>query len=218
MATLTTPLTTTIPAGRIVATGITYDDYMAHYAEQFHEWVKGSIIRMSPVSGQHDDLTAYLRLLFDAYFSLNPVGRTRSAPFVMRIPDHDIAREPDVQVILHTNPGDLTDTAMIGAADICIEVVSPESATRDFGDKFIEYEKVGVRDYWVIDPLRHEAHFHRLQDSGLYARVQPDDAGHFHTPLLPRLTLHVPTLWTDPLPNAIETVAAVQTMLADDPA
>lgn len=216
MATLTAPLPATLPAGRIVATGVSYDDYMAHYAEQFHEWVKGSVIRMSPESITHAMLIKYLEHLLDTYFALKPIGRAISAPFVMRLPDLDIAREPDVQVILNDNPGNLTDTAMVGAADICIEVVSPESATRDFGDKFIEYEKAGVREYWVIDPLRREAHFHRLQDSGLYARIQPDDAGHFHTPLLPRLALRVPTLWADPLPNPVETVAAVQAMVGED--
>lgn len=31
-------------------------------------------------------------------------------------------------------------------ADICIEIVSPESVTRDYGDKFVEYEKAGYRN------------------------------------------------------------------------
>ena len=135
--TLAPPLT--LPAGEIIAAGVSAEEYMAQYAEHHHEWVKGAVIRMSPVSELHDRLTAYFRQLLDAYFVMNKIGRARSAPFVMRL--EESYREPDLQVILNTNPGQLTDTAMIGPADMCIEVVSPESAPRDYGDKLIEYEK-----------------------------------------------------------------------------
>jgi Uma2 family endonuclease len=203
----------TLPAGEVIAIGVSVEDYMAHYAESFHEWVRGAVVKMSPISEQHDQLTAYFRHLFDIYFELNPVGRVRSAPFVMRLETAEISREPDLQVILNSNPGQLTPTAMIGPADICIEVVSPESGARDYGEKFEEYEKAGVREYWIIDPLRQEANFHRLQTTGLYARGHLDDQDNHRTPLLPRLALHVPTLWADPLPGVLATGQAVQAML-----
>ena len=43
---------------------------------------------------------------------------------------------------------------MNGAADICIEVISPESVIRDRGEKFEEYERGGVGEYWIFDYLR----------------------------------------------------------------
>jgi Uma2 family endonuclease len=42
---------------------------------------------------------------------------------------------------------------MDGAADIVIELVSPESVHRDYGEKLYEYEQAGVPGYWIIDPL-----------------------------------------------------------------
>jgi hypothetical protein len=53
---------------------------------------------MSPVSEQHDLLTAYFRHLLDIYLELNPVGRVRSAPFVLRLEAAESSREPDLQV------------------------------------------------------------------------------------------------------------------------
>jgi Uma2 family endonuclease len=203
----------TLPAGEVVATGVSLEDYMAHYAETFHEWVKGAVIKMSPVSLQHTLLTKYLLYLLDAYFEINPIGRALHAPFVMRLEAAESSREPDLQVILKTNPGQLTATAMIGPADLCIEVISPESVARDYGEKFEEYEKAGVREYWIIDPLRQETSFHRLQDTGLYARAHLDPQDTYRTPLLPGLALHIPTLWADPLPGVLATAQAVQAML-----
>jgi len=62
--------------------------------------------------------------------------------------------------------------------------------------------------------VRQTCHFHRLQPAQHYAPVLPDEQGNYHTPLLPRLALHVPTLWLEPLPNAVAIVQAVQAMVA----
>ncbi len=132
MTTLTIPAPATLPAGAVVATGVSVEDYLAQYAETFHEWVRGAVIKMSPVSEQHDLLTAYFRQLLDAYFAVDSIGRVRSAPFALRLETTNTSRAPDLQVMLLTNPGKLTPTAMLGPADLCIEVVSQESVTRDY--------------------------------------------------------------------------------------
>jgi Uma2 family endonuclease len=210
MAVQTLALPVTPPAGEIVVAEVSAEDYMAQYAEYHHEWVKGAVIKMSPVSEYHDRLTAYFRQLLDAYFVMNKIGRARSAPFVMRL--EESFREPDLQVILNTNPGQLTETAMIGPADICIEVVSPESASRDYGDKLTEYETAGVREYWIVDPLRQRCDFNRRGESDVYRLIRPDDQGLYRTPLLPQFMLHVPTLWEAELPDFFAIGKAVQGM------
>jgi Uma2 family endonuclease len=187
--------------GQIVATGVSEEEYLEQYAAHYHEWVKGVVVKMTPVSYRHDLCTDYLRDVLKAYFALNPIGRVVGAPFVMRLDAVDTVREPDLQVILNTNSGQLADTAMIGPADICIEVVSPESVARDYGEKFEEYEKAGVREYWIIDPARRSCLFYRLQETKLYATIQPDADSSYHTPLLPNLALHVPRFWQDELPD-----------------
>jgi Uma2 family endonuclease len=214
MATLTIPVPATLAAGEIVAAGVSAEDYLAQYAETFHEWAEGVVIKISPVTRQHDALCSYLRVLFTAYLELNPIGRVLGEPFVMRLDAIQRMREPDLQIILNDNPGELTDTVMIGPADICVEVVSAESVERDYGAKFSEYEKAGVREYWVIDPLRRRCDFNRRGEGGVYVEMEPDDTGYYRTPLLPRLVLHVPTLWQDELPGVIATGQAVRQMLA----
>lgn len=117
--------------GDVVALDVSADDYMARYAKGYHEWVKGTVIKISPVSLRHDALDDYPRALLGAYFALNPIGRVLGAPFVMRVDATRSCREPDLQVILQTNCGQLTDTYMHVPADIVIEIVSEESVARD---------------------------------------------------------------------------------------
>jgi Uma2 family endonuclease len=197
----------------IEATGVSAEDYLANYAADFYEWVQGKLIKMPPVSLHHNDLTAYLDDLLSTYFHFRPIGRTVSAPFVMTLESTQSRREPDLQVILKTNPGKLTDTQMIGPADICIEVVSPESDQRDHGEKFVEYEQGGVGEYWIVDRLRNECRFYRLNENKRYQSISTDDADSYTTPLLPDFALHVPTLWQHPLPSPPRVVEMISNML-----
>jgi Uma2 family endonuclease len=204
------PLDIETISGEIVATDISWDTYMAHYAADFCEWIEGIVIKMSPVYDRHDDLTQFFIMLFNAYFSHNPIGRIRVAPFVMKLKR---SREPDIQVILDSNPNTLHTTFMEGAADICIEIISPESVGRDSGEKFLEYEAGGVREYWLFDPLRREARFYRLDDTGVYILQKLDDHDAYRTPLLPDFVLQVSLLWQSPPPNFLQIVDIMKTMM-----
>ncbi len=193
-----------------------FEDYLERYAHDYFELVEGQVVKMSPISAVHDAIAFYLRLLLTAYFELRPIGVVKSGPFVMKLATINVSREPDLQVILKSNPGQLTETFMNGPADICIEVVSPESVARDHGEKFQEYEKGKVPEYWIVDPLHRECRFYRLDDKGHYARFTEDEHGLYRTPALPDLALHVPTLWQDELPGPVAVIEAVRKMIPSE--
>jgi Uma2 family endonuclease len=204
--------------GEVVATGVSLEDYMAHYAADHHEWVEGTVIKMSPSNLKHVKLIYYLYMLFDIFFEHRPIGQVIGQPFVQRLPAvPERRREPDLLIILNANPHELKDTYMDGPADIVIEIVSEESIERDHGEKFAEYEKGGVPEYWIVDPLRSEPRFYRLDENGIYRRFTEDAEGNYQTPVLPGLKVHVPTLWLDKLPGASVTFSAVQKMLEETP-
>ena len=193
-----------------------FEDYLAHFAADYFECVEGELIQMAPVSLQHANLTYYLHQLLEIYFTLRPIGRVIAAPFVLKLSAINVSREPDLQVILAENLSNLKETFMDGPAQICIEIVSVESTDRDYGKKFVEYELGGVSEYWIIDPLRRESHFYRLREidqAMRYAQVNVDENGNYRSPQLPQLIIHVPTLWTDPLPNPLFVMQSVQEML-----
>jgi len=198
----------------VIATGVSLEEYMERYAQKHCEWVDGEVIALTPAEIHHNHLIYYLWSLFDAYFYFRPIGIAAGQPFPMRLPAFPKRRrEPDLMIVLNTNPNQLTDTLMDGAPDICIEVVSPESGERDHGEKFIEYETGGVPEYWILDPLRHESRFYRLGDGGLYVRQSLNENEEYQTITLPELRLHVPTLWQEKLPSVVEISRTIEAML-----
>jgi Uma2 family endonuclease len=196
----------------IVATDISFEDYLEHHAEFHREWVDGTVIQMPPIGLRHEEIRDYLRDLLRAYFSYNRIGRVIGEPFVLKLPNRKRGREPDLFVVLHDNSRTLHDTYMEGAADIVIEVLSPATQRVDRGDKFDEYEGGGVQEYWIIDPVRNDALLYRLNSDGVYMRQNEDGNGNYTTPLLRKFRLHVPTLWQPALPDITLVVEAVRAM------
>jgi Uma2 family endonuclease len=194
----------------MVATGVAIEDYLATYTTGRYEWVAGMVFRLPPVTARHERLALYLRQILETYFAFKSVGRVRIAPFVLRL--DEMFRQPDLQIILNTNPGRLTESMMIGPPDVCIEIVAPGSVVRDYGEKFEVYERVGVGEYWLLDPIRREARFYRARETGFYASAALDSAGCYRTPRLPALALDVAPLWVDDLPPVATVVQTVQAM------
>ncbi len=199
-----------------VAHNVTWDTYLEDYGSHFYEWVNGTVYRLAPVHEEHREIRRYLQLLLEAYLEVKPIGSVRHSPFNMRISERKIARKPDIMLVLGANASNLTARFMDGPADICIEVVSPESVARDHGEKFAEYEAFGVREYWIIDPLRNESRFYRADRTGRFQPRPVNVDGDYLTPNLPGLVIPVHMLWMDePLPGPLAIVKSVHKMMRE---
>lgn len=75
------------------------------------------------------------------------------APFAVNIDANDKDWvEPDISVIC--NPDKLTDRGCSGAPDLIFEIVSPSSRRMDYNIKNGIYAQAGVREYWIVDPVK----------------------------------------------------------------
>jgi Uma2 family endonuclease len=177
---------------------MTYAEFLAWADEDVSaEWVEGVVVLLSPASDQNlaDFLTALLRHFAEA----RDAGVIRSAPFQMKTGRDLPGRDPDIVYIANEHVGRLKRTHLDGPADIAVEIISPESRARDRGEKFVEYQKGGVREYWLLDPLRKQAEFYRLTEDGTYSLVTVAEEGVFHSSVLEGLWLKVEWLWQEPL-------------------
>ena len=202
--------------GTIIAHHVSEADYLRLYSGHATEWVEGFVIEMASNTVSRQFVLDYLHVLLESYFALRPIGRAIRESAMLRMAQVESRREPDLMVILHSNAGELTETTFVGSPEVCIEVVSDESVRRDYGAKFWEYERGGVSEYWIIDPLRERCTFNRLNANGKYQAIQPDEMGIYTTPLLPQLQLPVATLWRSRLPNVLEIVEAVKQMVTNN--
>ncbi|MBC7886752.1 MAG: Uma2 family endonuclease [Ferruginibacter sp.] len=63
------------------------------------------------------------------------------------------AFQPDILFIAKENLGIIKDGKIRGAPDMIIEILSPGSAKHDKITKRIVYERNGVKEYFIVDPV-----------------------------------------------------------------
>ena len=161
-----------------------------------HEWQAGSILAMEPTSDEHGEGSGFLYSIMHHYAEEEDAGRVKSDGFAERL-DEATIRVPDVAFFKRDNLGKIKATHSEGGADLVVEIVSPDSRNRDRGQKFFEYERAGVEEYWIVDPERRRAEFYRLRE-GAYEPVLPDAEGKLHSSTLPGFFIRVEWLWNRP--------------------
>lgn len=98
-------------------------------------------------------------------------GLVFPAPTEVRLDENNIF-QPDV---LYIQPDNLAiarqdEKRIIGAPDLVVEVLSPGTAKFDRQEKYQAYEKHGVTEYWIVDPLHETIEVWHLAEDGRYER------------------------------------------------
>lgn len=136
------------------------------------EWVDGEVIMMAPASFEHVDLNAWLLRFLGGFAEKHDLGVVVGPEFMVRFAKQRRRRVPDVLFVEKSRCDMIRKTHLEGAPDLIIEIVSPDSESRDWREKYNEYEAVGVREYWVIDPASQHVEAYALGADQKYARVE----------------------------------------------
>jgi Uma2 family endonuclease len=199
----------------IVAENLSFEDFLKRFDGQHAEWHQGRVILVVGSSDRHQIILSVLDFILRLYLSFRPVGKYRIAPFTMRTTGNLPKREPDLVFVLNEHADRITNTFLNGAADLAVEIVSSESVKRDYGNKFEEYELAGVREYWLLDPLRKIVHVYILGSDNVYHPGSLDDKGRLTSTLLPDFAIDHALFWREDEPMGQELAEFVQKMLKE---
>ncbi|MEP7199049.1 MAG: Uma2 family endonuclease [Chloroflexota bacterium] len=182
---------------------VRYDEYLAlPHEDHLIEWVNGKVIHHMPPLAIHQLLISYLDKLIGLYVDLFSRGRVFIAPFEMKCHPEKRSREPDLLFVATANLDRLGDGhRLMGPADLVIEILSDDSVSRDYDDKFVEYEECGVQEYWIVDPRprRKRATFYQRGADGRFDSVKAEN-GVYRSRVLEGFWLNVAWLWDMPDP------------------
>lgn len=176
------------------------------------EWVDGEIVLMPSPSIEHQDTGSFLETLLRIYVEQNTLGRFVRAPYAMKLAVISRGREPDLLFIQRDRLHLITRHYLDGPADLAVEVVSPESQKRDRKEKFAEYERAGIREYWLIDPDHQTAEFYEIGDDGRYHRALLDEDGIYHSKVVAGFWLRVGWLWQTPPPATLDVLRELKVL------
>lgn len=132
----------------------TIDDIYALPEGERAELIDGRIYYMAPPSRTHQKLSWKLHQAIANYIdSKNGACEVYAAPFAVFLNEDDVNYvEPDISVIC--DPSKLDEKGCHGAPDWIIEITSKSSMSVDCFTKLFKYRNSGVREYWIVDPLK----------------------------------------------------------------
>ncbi|MHB8463839.1 MAG: Uma2 family endonuclease [Acidimicrobiales bacterium] len=135
------------------------------------ELLDGVLHVTPPPSVAHQAAVGNLHLALRA---MRPAGvAVFVAPLAYR-PSADVNVEPDLLVV------DAHVVMLQRAVDtpyLVVEVLSPSTRADDLGSKRILYERLGVPNYWVVDPLKLTMLVLTLDAQGAYQAVEYGPGG-----------------------------------------
>ncbi|MBA7526748.1 hypothetical protein ES705_18918 [subsurface metagenome] len=154
----------------------TYGMYKTWPDDERWEIIEGVPYDMSPAPNtEHQRLS--ITISNELYnFLKNKKCKVFTAPFDVRLPESDEADDdittvvqPDILVVCDNKK--LDNEGCKGAPDFIIEILSPSTASKDMKEKFFLYEKHGVKEYWIVEPLGKFIMVYSLQEDAKYGRA-----------------------------------------------
>jgi Uma2 family endonuclease len=146
----------------------TYADYLTWPEDQRIELVNGVPYMQATPSPKHQAIVMELGRQFANYL-LGKECNIYPSPFSVKLSEGTVL-EPDISIIC--NRDKIDKQGCNGAPDLIIEVISPSSIKHDRQTKFKEYEKAGVKEYWIVEPEGSIVSVFTLDETQRYGRPE----------------------------------------------
>ena len=150
-------------------TRYTYADLLSWDDSVRYELYEGVPVALASPSWEHQRISiALASQFFD--LSRDRGCETLTAPLDGRLfdgkddapGDVDIVVQPDLMIVCDKSK--LDQRGVHGAPDLVVEILSDSTRRNDQLVKFRMYQKAGVREYWVADPMTRVLLVHTLED------------------------------------------------------
>jgi Uma2 family endonuclease len=122
------------------------------------------IISPSPTT-QHQQIVNRLNFLLYSHVFNNSLGEVVTSPMDVRLWKGNI-RQPDIVFMSNKHRKRIT-RKYFGVPDLVMEILSKGTAKVDKEEKFQEYEKAGILEYWIVDPFKKNIAIYALEN-GIY--------------------------------------------------
>ncbi|WP_134701003.1 Uma2 family endonuclease [Ammoniphilus sp. YIM 78166] len=149
----------------------TYEDYIKLTDDMRYEAIDGQIYNMTPSpTPNHQGILGELFIEFGSYLR-GKQCRAFISPIDVCFSDEkeDLGQIkewviPDLVVVCDKNK--IGDKRIMGTPDLLIEVLSPSTAKHDRLTKYNRYQRAGVKEYWIVDPVHKTIEVYFLEGEG----------------------------------------------------
>jgi Uma2 family endonuclease len=176
--------------------------------DQKADLIDGVIYMASPDNWIASTLFSWLFNLLGIYVQHNDLGAIVGSRTAFKLSDTN-SPEPDIAFVRKSRLGLAQSNHFPGGPDLAVEIVSPDSVTRDYRMKRELYEQAGVREYWIVDEPKGKVTLLRLDAGGKFREVRPRK-GVLTSRAVPGFWLRLDWLWQTPRPDILKVLAEIE--------
>jgi Uma2 family endonuclease len=129
----------------------TYHDYLSLSDERRYELLEGELYVVPAPAVYHQRISARLFVALFLFVKEHDLGELLAAPCDVVLSEEDVV-QPDILFVSKDRAGIIGTANIQGPPDLIVEILSPETKSRDVEIKRKLYAKSGVREYWIVDP------------------------------------------------------------------
>lgn len=172
-----------------VDTRLTYEDFcLLPNDGKRYEIIEGELLVTPAPRSLHQIVLGNLYLALGQFVKTHRLGRVFVAPLDVVLSDFDVV-EPDLLYISQARASLLTEANLQGAPDLAVEILSETTSKTDRTTKLKLYARVGVQEYWIIDPEGPSAEVYRRRRKGLALVSNLSARDSLNSPLFPGFSL-----------------------------
>jgi Uma2 family endonuclease len=116
------------------------------------------------------------------------------APMDVKFDDGNVL-QPDILYISAERKLDLIKSRVEGAPDMVIEILSPSNAYYDLRQKKDIYEKYGVKEYIIIDPIEQSVELYTLKSNAYNLHQKAQNNESLNSLILPGFSIDLSKLF-----------------------
>jgi Uma2 family endonuclease len=122
-------------------------------------------------------------------------GQWMYAPMDVKLDEGNVL-QPDILYITEDRITEIIEKERVeGAPDLVIEILSPSTAYYDLRQKKDIYEKYGVKEYIIVDPIEQSAELYALKDGAYYLHQKAQKNENLNSLLLRGLSFDLSKLF-----------------------
>ncbi|MBD3341704.1 MAG: hypothetical protein GF353_21545 [Candidatus Lokiarchaeota archaeon] len=168
-----------------------FERYLEYAHEDINcELIHGVLIIHSPVSLENEIIFKFMLTLLDLYVHKKKLGLVVGSRFTMNL-SSKWAPESDIMFIASDSESTLKETYLDGPATVVIEILSPSTQKDDLNKKLPKYLKSGVKEVWIVDPMKKNFTTHWSKDQ---SRIYKESEW-TKSKIIPEFRLKVNWLW-----------------------
>jgi Uma2 family endonuclease len=174
----------------------TWDDFVALEEDDLRELIDGELVEVEVPTSHHEKLVAALVYFLQTWVEAGHGGCVLASGYKVRVSDRRGAM-PDVQFYRADNDAwrQQQQGLVRGRPDLVVEIVSPSSGRYDRVTKLRWYARLGIPEYWLVDPTARTLEQLVLRD-GIYAIADSlADAETFRPASFDGLEIPLSKLW-----------------------